>query len=129
MLRVNPALIGMVFSNLLENAIKYGPPSGDVNIVARWDGQNATVDIDDDGEGIPEAERESVFLKFYRTEQGDRKVAGTGLGLYICREIMKAHGGNIVAIDPPDGKGACLRVVLPQHTVIPLAIHGDLEEE
>lgn len=129
LLHVNPALMELVFLNLLENAIKYGPAKGEVKIIASCDAQGATIDIDDDGEGIPESEREAIFVKFYRAKHGDRKVAGTGLGLYICRGIVEAHGGSINAINPHDGVGACVRITLPPASLIPITIEREGEEE
>lgn len=128
LLYVNSALMELVFLNLLENAIKYGPPEGEVKIIASFNEQSATIDIDDDGEGIPESEREAIFVKFYRSKHGDRKIAGTGLGLYICRGIIEAHGGTITAIDPHDGKGACVRLTLPKEALIPIDIEKEIEE-
>jgi two-component system sensor histidine kinase KdpD len=127
-LKVNSALMELVFLNLLENAIKYGPADGEVKVIASFDANGATIDIDDDGEGIPESEREAIFVKFYRSKHGDRKIAGTGLGLYICRGIVEAHGGNISAIDPHDGKGACVRIHLPSSALIPIDIEQETEE-
>ncbi len=128
LLRVNPALLELVFQNLLENAIKYGPRTGEIKVIARWDGEFAMIDIDDDGEGIPETDRDAVFAKFYRGRQGDGRIAGTGLGLYICREIIKVHGGTIAAIDPHDGQGACVRIVLPASVVVPITVEKEIEE-
>lgn len=128
LLKVNPALMELVFLNLLENAIKYGPAEGEVKVIASFDKDGATIDIDDDGEGIPESEREAIFVKFYRSKHGDRKIAGTGLGLYICRGIVEAHGGSITAIDPHDGKGACVRITLPPSALIPIDIEQETEE-
>lgn len=128
LLNVNSALMELVFMNLLENAIKYGPATGEVKIIARYNGNTATIDIDDDGEGIPESEREAIFVKFYRSRHGDSKIAGTGLGLYICRSIVEAHGGGITAIDPQDGEGACVRITLPQSALIPINILEEAEE-
>ncbi|MDX1974822.1 MAG: ATP-binding protein [Rickettsiales bacterium] len=128
LLYVNSALMELVFLNLLENAIKYGPPEGEVKIIASFNEQSAIIDIDDDGEGIPESEREAIFVKFYRSKHGDRKIAGTGLGLYICRGIIEAHGGTITAIDPHDGQGACVRLELPKEALIPIDIEEESEE-
>ncbi len=128
LLNVNSSLMELVFLNLLENAIKYGPAEGEVKIIARNHGESATIDIDDDGEGIPESEREAIFVKFYRSKYGDRKIAGTGLGLYICRGIVEAHGGSVAAIDPHDGQGACVRITLPANTLIPIDIDKEIEE-
>lgn len=127
-LHVNSALMELVFLNLLENAVKYGPAEGEVKIIASFDANGATIDIDDDGEGIPESERDAIFVKFYRSKHGDRKIAGTGLGLYICRGIVEAHGGSITAIDPHDGKGACVRIYLPSSALIPIDIEQETEE-
>ncbi len=127
-LNVNSALMELVFLNLLENAIKYAPADGEVKIIASFSADGATIDIDDDGEGIPESEREAIFVKFYRSKHGDRKIAGTGLGLYICRGIVEAHGGTIAAIDPHDGKGACVRITLPKEALIPIDIEQETEE-
>ncbi len=128
LLCVNAALMELVFLNLLENAVKYGPADGEVKVIASFDANGATIDIDDDGEGIPQSEREAIFVKFYRAKHGDRKIAGTGLGLYICRGIVEAHGGNITAIDPHDGQGACVRISLPNSTLIPIDIEEEMEE-
>lgn len=128
LMNVNSALMELVFLNLLENAIKYGPVSGEVKIIARYDGNAATIDIDDDGDGISESEREAIFVKFYRSRYGDSKIAGTGLGLYICRSIVEAHGGSIAAIDPHDGQGACVRITLPQAVLIPINLLEETEE-
>lgn len=128
LLIVNPALMELVFLNLLENAVKYGPLDGEVKVIASFDVNGATIDIDDDGEGIPESEREAIFVKFYRSKHGDHKIAGTGLGLYICRGIVEAHDGSITAIDPHDGQGACVRISLPQSALISIDIEQETEE-
>jgi two-component system sensor histidine kinase KdpD len=127
-LNVNIGLMEMVFLNLLENALKYGPPEGEIKIIARNEQESVTIDIDDDGQGIPESEREAIFVKFYRSQYGDRKIAGTGLGLYICRSIVEAHGGAIKAVDPNDGQGACVRITLPKALLIPINIIPETEE-
>lgn len=128
LLNVNSALMELVLLNLLDNALKYGPADGEVKIIARWDGRAVTIDVDDDGGGLPPSEREAIFVKFYRAEHGDQKVAGTGLGLYICRGIVAAHGGAIAAIDPNDGKGACIRITLPASAALPFDPIEEAEE-
>lgn len=128
LLNVNTALMELVFLNLLENAIKYGPAEGEIRIIAYGDAHGVVIDIDDDGEGIPESEREAIFIKFYRAKHGDRKIAGTGLGLYICRAIVEAHSGSVIAVDPHDGKGACMRIALPAQAVVPIAIEREPED-
>ena len=128
LLNVNTALMELVLLNLLDNALKYGPPDGEVKIIARWDGSAVTIDVDDDGDGLPQAEREAIFVKFYRSKHGDQKVAGTGLGLYICRGIVAAHGGTIAAIDPNDGQGACIRITLPADVAVLFDVAEEDEE-
>ena len=128
LLNVNSTLIELVLLNLLENAIKYGPADGNVKVIASFDSTGTTIDVDDDGDGIPEAEREAIFVKFYRSKHGDRKIAGTGLGLYICRGIIEAHGGTIAAIDPHDGQGACVRIALPNIALITFDIEQETDE-
>ena len=121
LLNVSPALLELVLINLIENALKYGPDDGVVSVVAEAGEQRVTIDVDDDGAGIPHDLRGTVFQKFYRAEVGDRKVSGTGLGLYICKEIVESWGGTVCAIDPPDGTGACMRITLPIDITTPLA--------
>ncbi|WP_140984664.1 ATP-binding protein [Asticcacaulis tiandongensis] len=122
LLNVNPSLFDLVLLNLIENALKYGPPGGTITIGARQVEHGVIIDIDDDGDGIAPAQRDLVFTKFYRAVDGDRKIAGTGLGLYICREIMDIYGGTVQAIDPPDGTGACMRLSLPTDATLTLIL-------
>lgn len=127
LLRVNSVLMELVIMNLIENAIKYGPSDGNIKIIATCHPNAIIIDIDDDGEGIPETEREAVFLKFYRSKYGDSKIAGTGLGLYICKAIVEAHKGTINAINSYDGKGACMRITLPIEAAIPINMDHEIE--
>ena len=94
-----------LFGNLIDNALKHG---GDANVtLARGDGV-VIVDVQDDGPGIPEDQRESVFEPFVRLNEG---TSGAGLGLAAARSIARAHGGDVVIADSE--KGALLRVTLP----------------
>jgi signal transduction histidine kinase len=95
-----------VFSNLVDNALKYGERARIT--LTHADGQ-VIVDVEDDGPGVPPAQRETVFEPFVRlNEEGTR---GAGLGLAAARSIARAHGGDIVILDTE--KGAKLRVILP----------------
>lgn len=95
-----------VFANLVDNALKY---AGHARIVLRRDDGVVIVDVADDGPGIPVDRRECVFEPFVRlNEEGTR---GAGLGLAAARSIARAHGGDIVILDTPNG--AALRVTLP----------------
>jgi len=95
-----------LFSNLVDNALKYGASS---RIKLRREESAVVVDVEDDGPGIPSEQRESVFEPFVRlNEEGTR---GAGLGLAAARSIARAHGGDIVILDGE--KGALMRVTLP----------------
>jgi NtrC-family two-component system sensor histidine kinase KinB len=119
-LLADPVRLQSVFVNVLENALKYSPFKGTVSVRLsncgvgeRGKPPGLRVTIDDQGPGIPENFRERVFEKFFRVEhhlgQRDRGVRGTGIGLYLCREIMKAHGGSI-RCESDTGEGT--RIVL-----------------
>lgn len=94
-----------LFSNLVDNALKYGASA---RIKLRREGGIVTVDVEDDGPGVPHDQRESVFEPFVRLNEGS---AGAGLGLPAARSIARAHGGDIVILDGE--KGALVRVTLP----------------
>jgi two-component system sensor histidine kinase KdpD len=113
MLRLDFVLVEHVLVNLLENAAKYSPPQTTIRVRARREGESIALEIADQGIGIPAAERERIFDKFYRVQRGDRQGAGTGLGLSICRGIVEAHGGQIAARSPANGKGTVFAVTFP----------------
>ena len=118
------ARLGAVVTNLLTNALKYSPAGGIIT-TRIWSGQNAGEGsgaalhfaVTDAGPGIPAKLRERVFDKFFRVEdyQGKEQngIHGTGIGLYLCREIIKAHGGNIRCEPGEDGQGTCAHFTLP----------------
>ena len=90
--------IGLVIDNLLENAILYNVKNGEVEVKVKKDPQRPylIVSVRDTGIGISEKEREKVFAKFFRSEKAKKhQVEGIGLGLYICRNIIRRHGGKI----------------------------------
>jgi signal transduction histidine kinase len=101
-----------VFSNLLDNALKHTPSGGDVTIIARHTDTNfAEISITDTGPGIPAEQMRHVFERFYRADPNAGK-AGAGLGLAIARQIVLAHGGDIIAKSKL-GKGTEFVVRLP----------------
>jgi signal transduction histidine kinase len=109
-----PLAIKRAFSNLVDNAIKYGSRAR-VALAARP--HELIVTIDDDGPGIPESERERVFDPFYRLEGSrNRETGGTGLGLTIARTTVRAHGGDITLTNRPAG-GLHVVVALPKPIV------------
>jgi PAS domain S-box-containing protein len=102
-----------VLVNLVDNAIKYSPDGGDVEI--RFDANNGEclIEVVDEGLGIPSSERERIFEKFYRLDPEQRRgVGGSGLGLYICRELVERMNGRI-EVDSQPGKGSRFTVALP----------------
>jgi signal transduction histidine kinase len=105
--------LNQVLANLLDNAIKYSPDGGDVELaLERVDGSVRVV-VADEGRGIPEDARDQVFERFYRVDpELTGGVGGSGLGLYICREIVHAMGGSI-AIEPNEPRGTRFVVTLP----------------
>lgn len=111
---VHPALIEQALFNIAENAVKFSPPEGEVRIAAHAEGDALLIDIDDDGPGIPEAERARIFDMFHSAERGDRGRNGTGLGLTIARGMIAAHGGEVEALAGPTGQGTRMRVRLPR---------------
>jgi signal transduction histidine kinase len=98
--------VAQVLANLLENAVRHG--AGTVTVTVRPDPAGTAVAVSDEGPGIPPALAERVFTRFWR---GDRR-RGTGLGLYIVKGIVEAHGGSIT-LEPAGGPGARFRFVLP----------------
>lgn len=103
-LRGDPEALTQVLRNLVGNARRHAGPDGRVALAAEAHGHRLTVRVDDDGPGIPPAERERVFDRFHRSEAArDRRSGGAGLGLAIAREIVELHGGRIWAERSPLG--------------------------
>jgi two-component system sensor histidine kinase KdpD len=113
MLHLDFVLVEHVLVNLLENAAKFSPPRTSIRVSARREKGSIIVEVADEGVGVPAAELERIFDKFYRVQRGDRQGAGTGLGLSICRGIVEAHGGNIRANSRGQGRGTILTIAFP----------------
>jgi signal transduction histidine kinase len=102
-----PRRVGQVVANLVENAVKYTPPGGSVTVRTLPNGEagGAVLEVADTGPGVPEEERDRLFQRFGR---GSARTTGgepsTGLGLFICREIVEQHGGR-VWFEPVEGPG------------------------
>lgn len=93
-------LVEMVFSNLIENALKYSPRDKAVGVKLKKEAGHILIMISDEGTGIPDSEKEKIFEKFYRMGNEDtRRAKGTGLGLYLARKIAAAHHGTIKVKD------------------------------
>ncbi len=101
------------YHNVLGNAVKYTPQGGEVTLSADWGDQGLAVMVRDTGVGIPEADRQRIFERFYRTDEVRASgTQGTGLGLTLAKEIMLCHDGNI-DVDSQPGKGSVFTLSLP----------------
>ncbi|MBN8229470.1 response regulator [Corallococcus macrosporus] len=114
-----------VLTNLITNAMRYAP-GGPLVVRLQEQGDGVRIEVRDHGPGVPEAQRESIFDRFDRG-LANRHTGGLGLGLFISKQIVTAHGGSISVEDAPGG-GACFVVLLPRSTgsVTPRAIHPRL---
>jgi signal transduction histidine kinase len=109
-----PAL-EIVLRNLIDNAIKYSGAETHVEVRARASGPSGViVEVEDRGIGIDKAQLERVFQRFYRVEDGEvRKRRGTGLGLFVVKQLVRNLGGHIEALSEGRGRGTTMRVRLP----------------
>ncbi|WP_213288513.1 sensor histidine kinase KdpD [Bradyrhizobium sp. sGM-13] len=113
MLELDAVLFEQVLFNLLDNAAKYAPAGTTISIRGTRDQASVSLQILDEGSGIPPAEVENVFDKFYRAQKGDHVRAGTGLGLAISRGFVEAMHGTISAANRTDRSGAIITIRLP----------------
>jgi two-component system, OmpR family, sensor histidine kinase KdpD len=113
MLELDAVLFEQALFNLLDNAAKYAPPDTTISIQGLRDKDSVTLQIMDEGEGIPPDDLHNVFDKFYRAQKGDHVRAGTGLGLAISRGFVEALRGTISAANRSDRSGAVLTIRLP----------------
>ena len=112
-LPVDPARIAQLLGNLLSNAVKFTPDGGRVEVRLGTEGGQAVLAVADTGAGIPAADRERIFERFYRTAIARRQaIQGTGLGLTITKAIVAAHHGTIT-VDSDEGRGSTFTVRLP----------------
>jgi two-component system sensor histidine kinase KdpD len=109
---VEPLLLAQVVINLLENAARHAGPEAHVQVRAFARDGTVMLQIADDGPGIPESERDKVFEKFYRGRRAGKGDGGVGLGLTICRAVVRAHGGRIGVLERPGG-GTLVELALP----------------
>jgi len=99
-------------ANLVDNAIKYGPPESQIGITVRADTIEASLTVSDQGPGIPAEHRDRIFDRFYRVDEGrSRGAGGTGLGLAIAKWAVEANGGQISFV--PAAGGGAFRITLP----------------
>ena len=111
--QVDSDLMKQVFSNLIENAIKYSLEDSVVTVKSREEGDQVLVEVIDKGIGIPEADLPNIFMKFFRSHNVKTStIKGTGLGLYLAHYFVKLHKGEITVISEPQ-KGSTFTVILP----------------
>lgn len=114
-LRLDEDLMKQVFTNLIENAIKYSPINTKIMITTEEDQNDVIIEIADQGLGIAEEDQAFIFEKFYRTRQVLSKDSpGTGLGLYLVKYFIELHGGSI-SIDSEIGQGSTFTVRIPKN--------------
>ena len=108
-----------VLLNLVDNAIKYSPSGGRIEVALTVVGDRLRFSVHDQGHGIPVGEQERIFDKFYRLDPDQRRgISGTGLGLYICRELIRSMHGSIW-VESEAGRGTTFAFELPAE---PLAV-------
>jgi signal transduction histidine kinase len=111
-IQCDPMRLRQVLANLVENAIKYSP-GGPITVSAAGDGRSVRIEVADSGIGIPERDQQRIFERFVRLDPAlSRGVGGTGLGLYICRELVERMGGRIT-VRSREGVGSTFTVELP----------------
>ena len=111
--RADPSQLRQVIGNLVDNAVKYSPDGGEVRVAAAANGGSVRFSVSDRGLGIPASEQRRIFEKFYRLDPNmTRGIGGTGLGLYISRELVRRFDGRIW-VDSREGEGSTFHVELP----------------
>jgi two-component system phosphate regulon sensor histidine kinase PhoR len=104
--------IRVIVANLVENAVKFTSQGGTVRVRASQDQNEVRLEVADTGIGIPKAEQQRIFERFYRVRRPGHTEPGTGLGLFIVREMVTLHGGHI-EVDSAEGGGSVFSVFLP----------------
>lgn len=109
---IDPVRIEQVLRNLVDNAVKFSPVDGTIDISIGTRGDVLIVTVRDEGPGVPSEYQARIFERFFRVEREGSSVAGAGLGLAICKRFVELHGGEI-ALDSRPGQGAAFRFTLP----------------
>jgi signal transduction histidine kinase len=113
----DPNRLNSVMSNLLSNAIKFTDPGGEISVTAKWDDDEVTVSVQDDGQGIPKSEIPRIFEHLFRgravVSDPDNPVEGTGLGLALARTIIEQHGGRLW-VESKEDEGSTFHFALPR---------------
>jgi signal transduction histidine kinase len=111
--RCDAARLEQVINNLVSNAIKYSPGGGDVLVTVQIQQAQAVVLVSDHGLGIDPDEQKRIFEPFARAHPGRISIGGAGLGLFVAKRIVEAHGGHI-GVESVPGKGTRFAVALPR---------------
>jgi signal transduction histidine kinase len=122
--RTAPDVVLQILGNLVDNACKYGPEDRPLWLVGERVGNDAVLAVEDDGAGVPAAERERIFERFTRLEPG----RGLGLGLYIGRQLARAEGGDLVVTDARLAGGARFELRLPLRAPAPALLPSAAED-
>ena len=109
--RTDPDKLRQVLANLVDNAVRFSPGGGTVTVGASRRGETIVLSVADQGVGIPDAEQDRIFSKFYRV--GDAQTGGTGVGLFIAQGLVSALGGRIT-VRSAEGRGSSFVVELPR---------------
>jgi signal transduction histidine kinase/HAMP domain-containing protein len=137
LISADPLRLRAVFDNILSNALKYTPEGGHVTVESRralaseahGSESMLIISITDTGRGIPAAYRSKIFEKFFRLEHHHSDAGpgarGAGIGLYMCRQIVELHGGEISCGAGSDGGGTCITVKLPARSMTAAAVASD----
>ncbi len=113
LLNVDPNLMRIVFQNLISNSVKYTPPSGEVDVKIKKEGDDIIVSVSDTGYGIPKSQQSRIFEKFFRADNvREIETDGNGLGLYMVKEIVEKSGGSI-RFESEENKGTKFFVSIP----------------
>lgn len=110
--RADATRLKQILMNLLGNAIKFTANAGRIELTARREGSNITVEVRDNGPGIRPEEQQRIFEAFYRLRESGKKTEGTGLGLAITQRLVELHGGELGLKSEP-GQGSCFHFSLP----------------
>lgn len=122
-LRADRRRLDQILLNVIENAVKFNRPGGFVRVASELSGEKIRIRVEDSGDGIPPADREKVFQRFYRVDRSrSRAAGGRGLGLAIVKHLMRLHGGSVHAEERPGGGTAMILtfpISGPTHQVSP----------
>lgn len=121
----DPVRIEQVLFNVVDNAMKYSSPGGEVSLLLAVEGDDARLTVRDGGMGIGAEELEAIFEPFHRAPGAGDRAFGFGMGLAICREIVERHGGTIRAESAGAGLGATVTITLPGARLEPVAAGGE----